>query len=73
MKMALDFSHRSEITLVAGVASDTAATEPERTVAMEYFKFAGNGMKLDDNIYPDAATPMLGRWNVAYGAYGTGI
>lgn len=62
MKMALDFSHRSEITLVAGVASDTAATEPERTVAMEYFKFAGNGMKLDDNIYPDAATPMLGRW-----------
>lgn len=62
MKMALDFSHRSEITLVAGVASDTATTEPERTVAMEYFKFAGNGMKLDDNIYPDAATPMLGRW-----------
>lgn len=62
MKMALDFSHRSEITLVAGIASDTSATEPERTVAMEYFKFAGNGMKLDDKIYPDAATPMLGRW-----------
>lgn len=62
MKVSLDYSKRSEIALVAGIASDTAATEPERTVAMEYFKFAGNGMKLDDAIYPDAETPMLGRW-----------
>lgn len=62
MKVTLDYSKRSEIALVAGIASDTAATEPEKTVAMEYFKFAGNGMKLDDNIYPDAQTPMLGRW-----------
>lgn len=62
MKVSVDFSKRSEISLVAGVSSDTSATEPEKSVAMEYFKFAGNGMKLDDNIYPDAETPMLGRW-----------
>lgn len=62
MKLSIDFSKRSEISLVAGIASDTSATEPERSVAMEYFKFGGNGMKLDDKIYPDAETPMLGRW-----------
>lgn len=62
MKVTLDYSKRSEISLVAGIASDTSATVPEKTVAMEYFKFAGNGMKLDDAIYEDAETPMLGRW-----------
>lgn len=62
MKVSVDFSKRSEISLVAGIAADTSATEPEKTVAMEYFKFGGNGMKLDDKIYPDAETPMLGRW-----------
>lgn len=62
MKLSVDFSKRSEISLVAGIASDTSATEPEKTVAMEYFKFGGNGMKLDFEIHPDAETPMLGRW-----------
>lgn len=62
MKLSIDFSKRSEISLVAGIASDTSATEPEKTVAMEYFKFGGNGMKLDYEIHPDAETPMLGRW-----------
>lgn len=62
MKVTLDFSKRSEIALMAGISADTSALVPERSVAMEYFKFGGNGMKLDDNIYPDAETPMLGRW-----------
>ncbi|MBP3470639.1 MAG: DUF5013 domain-containing protein [Paraprevotella sp.] len=57
-KIKMEYDTRSELCLSAGIASDINATEPERTVQFEHFKYAGDG----DGNGQDAATPMLGRW-----------
>ncbi|MCM1108059.1 MAG: DUF5013 domain-containing protein [Clostridium sp.] len=57
-KITMDYSRRSELCLSAGIASDVNATEPERTVTFEHFRYAGDG----DGNGSDADTPMLGRW-----------
>lgn len=60
IKVKMDYSHRSEIMLTVGVASDLNAKVPERTLELEYFRFAGDGKNGDD--IPAPAVPMLGRW-----------
>ena len=62
LKVRMDYSRRSELRLSVGIAADTTATEPEATVAMEHFKFAGDGRGAGRKWGLEAATPMLGRW-----------
>lgn len=60
LKVKMDYSHRSEIKLQAGVSTNLKATQPERRIDLEHFKFAGDGNYGDSN--PAPAIPMLGRW-----------
>lgn len=60
IKVKMDYSHRSEFKLTVGVAADIKATKPERTLELEYFRFAGDGKNGDAT--PTPAVPMLGRW-----------
>lgn len=57
-KIKMEYSKRSEICISGGISSDINAREPERTVAFEHFKYAGDG----DGNGVDAEVPMLGRW-----------
>lgn len=59
MKVLMDYSKRSEISVVAGVAQDTAAAKPEKTFQFAYINYTGDG----DGDGKDAATPLLGTWN----------
>lgn len=61
LKVKMDYSRRSEIKLVAGVASNLSATAPEKTIELEYFRFAGDGHNGDSVPAPE--TPMLGKWS----------
>ncbi len=58
LKILMNYSHRSELKLSAGISADTAATEPDQVVEFEHFRNAGNGA----GTFPDPAVPMLGRW-----------
>ncbi len=58
-KIKMEYSHRSELKLSAGIASDTSATEPEAILEFEHFKYAGDGQ----NSQNAPAVPMLGKWN----------
>lgn len=60
IKLKMDYSRRSELLLQAGVSSDLNATEPERIISMDHFKYAGDGHNGDTNPAPE--TPMLGKW-----------
>ena len=57
-KITMDYSKRSELRLSGGISTDLTATEPDKSVYFEHFKFAGDG----DGDGVDAETPMLGRW-----------
>lgn len=57
-KITMDYSKRSELRLSGGISTDLNASEPEKSVYFEHFKFAGDG----DGDGVDAETPMLGRW-----------
>ena len=58
IKLLMEYSHRSEMMLCAGVSANIDATKPDKVVNFEHFKYAGNGAQ----ISPDPAMPMLGRW-----------
>ncbi len=58
-KILMEYSHRSELKLSAGISADTTATEPEQVTEFEHFKFAGNGT---GNHSQEPAVPMLGKW-----------
>lgn len=58
MKVTMQFSKRSEISVVAGAAQDTSATKPEKEFVFRYINYTGDG----DNNGVDAETPLLGRW-----------
>lgn len=62
LKIRMDYSHRSEIKLIAGISTDLNATEPEISVELEHFKFAGDGRSEKAKNGVEAATPMLGKW-----------
>ena len=60
IKVKMDYSHRSEMLLTVGVATDPNATRPEKTIDLHHFRWAGDGHNGDMN--PAPAVPMLGRW-----------
>lgn len=60
IKLTMDYSHRSEIALSAGISTDVNATKPDKTVAFHHFQYAGDGNY--GNTVPAPAVPMLGRW-----------
>lgn len=60
IKLEMEYSHRSEISLSAGISSDINASEPEKTVPFVHFQYAGDGNY--GNTKPAPAIPMLGRW-----------
>lgn len=50
-KISMNYNQRVNLKISIGVSSDTLATEPDKVIAAEHFKYAGNGK-----------VPMLGRW-----------
>ncbi len=58
IKLLMDYSHRSELLLSAGIAQNLNATKPEKTIPFEHFRYAGNTLGAD----PAPEVPMLGRW-----------
>ena len=61
IKLKMEYSRRSEMKLSAGISSDINATEPEKIVEFEHFRYAGDGNYGETNPAPEV--PMLGRWN----------
>ena len=60
IKLKMDYSHRSELYLMAGVSNNINATSPDYTLAFDHFKYAGDGNY--GNTTPAPEIPMLGRW-----------
>lgn len=58
IKLRMDYSRRSEMLLSAGISADLDATQPEQTINMEHFKYAGDAKA----SVPAPEVPMLGRW-----------
>ena len=58
IKLLMDYTHRSEISLSAGVSEDLNATTPDVTVGFDHFLNHGNTL----NASPAPEVPMLGRW-----------
>lgn len=62
LKLRMDYRRRSELKLLAGISADLYADEPEVTVEMEHFKYAGDGRSDKAKMGVEALTPMLGKW-----------
>ena len=60
IKLLMDYSHRSEIALSAGISADLNATVPENMTNFVHFTYAGDGAYGNTNPAPEI--PMLGRW-----------
>ncbi len=60
IRLKMDYSHRSELLLQAGVSSNLDADMPESIISMDHFKYAGDGH--NGELSPAPAVPMLGRW-----------
>ncbi len=58
IKLLMDYTHRSELYLCAGISEDLNATKPDVTIAFEHFRNAGNTL----GASPAPEVPMLGRW-----------
>ena len=58
LRITMDYSHRSELQLVAGVSENLSATKPSKTIGIPMFNFDGN----PNNVKPAPEVPMLGRW-----------
>lgn len=60
IKLKMDYTHRSELLLQAGVSTDLKATSPQSLIQMDHFKYAGDGHNGD--LDPAPEVPMLGKW-----------
>ncbi len=58
IKLLMEYSHRSELLLCAGISENINATKPEATIPFEHFRNAGNTL----GASPAPEVPMLGRW-----------
>ena len=58
IKLLMDYTHRSELLLSAGIAENLNASKPEKTIPFEHFRYAGNTLGAN----PAPEVPMLGRW-----------
>ena len=62
IKLLMDYDHRWELKLSAGIAQDTAATEPEAKTDFVHF----SGTTKYDVSGTSPTVPMLGRWADGY-------
>lgn len=62
LRLRMAYGSRSELKLIVGISSDLSAREPEATVEMEHFKYAGDGRSGKAKAGMEAYTPMLGKW-----------
>lgn len=62
IKLLMDYDHRWELELSAGISQDTSATKPDATT--KFVHFSGTRKYDVDNVSP--AVPMLGRWADGY-------
>ena len=60
IRVKMDYSRRSELSISAGVSSDINATEPDVTMGFHHFQYAGDGN--NGRTTPAPEIPMLGRW-----------
>ena len=60
IKIKMDYSHRSELSLHVGVSADTAAKSAQYTLPMSFFQQAGDGAEDKTGGAPEV--PMLGKW-----------
>lgn len=60
IRVKMEYSHRSEIALHVGIAQNTEATAPEKSITLTHFNFCGDGNKGQTRPAPEI--PMLGRW-----------
>ena len=60
IKVKMDYSHRSELSLHVGVSADTAAKFPQYSLPMSFFQQAGDGAEDRSGGAPEV--PMLGKW-----------
>lgn len=58
LRIEMDYSHRGDIQLMAGVSSKAGATKPEMSTVISCFNFDGNPKQST----PAPEIPMLGRW-----------
>lgn len=58
LKLLMEYSHRSELLLCAGISEDINATKPDGTISFEHFRNSGNTL----GASPAPEVPMLGRW-----------
>ena len=58
IKLNMEYDHRSELLLCAGISDNVEATQPDQIISFEHFKNAGN----PQNLNPAPEVPMLGRW-----------
>ena len=58
IKVLMDYDHRWELNLSAGIAQDTSATKPETTTTFTHF----TGTTIYDSNGHARECPMLGKW-----------
>lgn len=58
LRITMNYSHRAEIQLVAGVSENLSATTPSHTMIIPMFNYDGNPA----NVTPAPEVPMLGKW-----------
>lgn len=58
MKVTMQYSKRSEISVKVGVSQNISASSPEKESVFRYINYTGDG----DGNNTDAETPLLGRW-----------
>lgn len=58
LKVTMQYSKRSEISVKVGVSQNVDATSPEKESVFRYINYTGDG----DKKAEDAETPLLGRW-----------
>ncbi|MBQ9285732.1 MAG: DUF5013 domain-containing protein [Bacteroidaceae bacterium] len=61
LRVKMEYSHRSEISLNVGIAQDINATKPEKSITLTHFNYCGDGNK--GKTRPAPEVPMLGRWS----------
>ena len=62
LKVNMDYSRRSELKLLVGISTDLNATQPDISIELEHFKFAGDGRSDREKQGLESRTPMLGKW-----------
>ena len=60
LRVKMEYSRRSEMALHVGIAQNTEATKPEKSIALTHFEYCGDGNK--GKTQPAPEIPMLGRW-----------